>query len=288
MYMTTKANLEYWSTDNFCVRWSLRTGACTIGTLSLVWQALMVVAGVMMLVDCPVDPAFTGTLDHQADTGTAQLALTGTAVHPTGTGVTSEASTGNSSLVSQPGDVPRASDNSSDQGVNSVDGEAVDSANSFFDVQGNTNSSNSALNVNFSCPWLPEPETQVFGINDRYKLETVAGIFMSYSSIYCILSLCVVLGVIKRSVVLLQGWVAFTGVHNVVILVFLLVPLPFTTLPHLICSIAHFIISLYTWAVVKSFMYSIKLENTQPLLPEGAVTDYTVDGVDVTEIPVEI
>ncbi|KAG7168299.1 Involucrin-like 1 [Homarus americanus] len=54
MYMDTRANLDYWSTDNCCVRWSLKTGACTIGTVSLIWQALMVAAGVMMLVECPV------------------------------------------------------------------------------------------------------------------------------------------------------------------------------------------------------------------------------------------
>lgn len=88
--------------------------------------------------------------------------------------------------------------------------------------------------------------------------------------------------------ILVQGWVAFTGVHLIVILAFLLVPLPYTTLLHLLFSITHFIISLYTWAVVKSYMHSLKVELNKPIIPEGAITDYTVDGVDVTEIPVEV
>lgn len=92
----------------------------------------------------------------------------------------------------------------------------------------------------------------------------------------------------QNSVSLLQGWVAFTGFHNVVILASLLVPLPFTTLAHLLLSIAYFILSLYTWAVVKSHMHALKVEKNKPLLPEGSITDYTVDGVDVTEIPVQV
>nr|XP_053652610.1 uncharacterized protein LOC128702393 [Cherax quadricarinatus]XP_053652611.1 uncharacterized protein LOC128702393 [Cherax quadricarinatus]XP_053652612.1 uncharacterized protein LOC128702393 [Cherax quadricarinatus] len=304
MYMNSKGNLDYWSTDNCCVKWSLKTGACTIGTLSLVWQALMVTAGVMMLVDCPVEHALTDThhsLLQEAGIGTSNATL-----HP---GVT----------LSQEG-VDRGA---AQEGASNADGEAVQSANGCLLAERNDNSSSSdysnssssdysnssyynsssngisSSNSNisssnnssvkkFSCPWLPEPETQVLGIYDQGKLLLVAGLFLTYSSIYCILSLCVVVGVIKGSVKLLQGWVAFTGVHNIVILVFLLVPLPFTTLPHLVFAIAHFIISLYTWAVVKSYMFSLKIEKNKLLLPEGSITDYLVDGIDVTEIPVEV
>ena len=36
MYMQTAPNLDSWSTDNCCVKWSLRTGALTIAVLSMV------------------------------------------------------------------------------------------------------------------------------------------------------------------------------------------------------------------------------------------------------------
>ncbi|XP_071527655.1 uncharacterized protein [Panulirus ornatus] len=421
MYMSTRANLDYWSTDNCCVRWSLRTGACAIGVFSLVWQSVMMSAGVLMLVQCPIPPeanltnhvvleasdtataanltnhivleasdtittkdltnhvvleandmtttsnltddvvleasdtptttdltnhvvleasdiTTTGNLtddvvledndtittanptnhvDLEANTTTATTAnptnyvdleantTTATAVNLTNH-VDLEANTTTATAVDPTNHVaaePKHTHvpsphtfptNQEKSGIitfaeesGGCVSEAVGSSNS-SSTSSNSSSSNSSSSSTFSCPWLPEPETEILGVKDKGTLMLVAGIFVTYSSIYCILSFSVVLGTIKGSVHLLQGWVAFTSFHNILILVFLLVPLPFTTLPHLLLSITHFVASLYMWAVVKSYMHTLKVEKKKVVIPDDAITDFSVDGVDVTEIPVEV
>ncbi|KAK8392959.1 hypothetical protein O3P69_013173 [Scylla paramamosain] len=303
MYMNTRANLDYWSTDNCCLRWSLRTGAIIIGFFSLVWQALMVITGVMMLVKCPVNTTTTitttitttnitltllnDTLTDEVVLDTSKLqddlkegdknvkCLVGPGTDVSGTG----------------GDKQAPFMDSGSGNADAVESNSSASSNSSR-IEGPDGNSTAVTNDTkmflIECPWLPDPETEVLGVYSEEKLILVAGIFIAYSGVYFILSFCVLVGVFTSSVTLLQGWVAFTGFHNLLILATLLVPLPFTTLTHLFLSIAYFILSLYTWAVVKSYMHALKVELNKPLLPEGSITDYTVDGVDVTEIPVQV
>jgi len=51
MYMETRAHMNYWSTDNFCGRWSLRTGTLFIASVTASWSALCVVWGCLALLD---------------------------------------------------------------------------------------------------------------------------------------------------------------------------------------------------------------------------------------------
>ncbi|KAK3861850.1 hypothetical protein Pcinc_032226 [Petrolisthes cinctipes] len=500
MYMNTRANLDYWSTDNCCMRWSLKTGTLTIGVLSMVWQGLLVTAGVMMIVKCPIvplndrlsdnnmteldlfdtnltidtltpyDPPFTlqdtqspstildtytpstttnttnnnindDTLDtytpltldpsditldlhtHPTTSTTTQDTNTptgndnhaikldpllvppdiSTATHnphtpitttdtkldpltpitPTTTTTTHDTSTTThdpltpitpttTTTTHDPHPPTTTPDISSDTrpaypscdtncttvcdtscdknnannsicntthcnttcdtncntnnkcnnnnnisnctpaGCSSTNCNitncsticdtscnpiASTTCNTYCSTSCDTNCSATCNNtmedanylINFTCVWLPRPEVELLGIYNNDKLLLVAGIFITYSGIYFLLSFCAIVGVLRNSVPLLHGWVAFTGVHNLVILAFLLVPLPFTTLPHLLVTICHFILTLYAWAVVKSYRHNLKVALKKPLLPEGgSITDFTVDGVDVSEIPVQV
>ncbi|XP_045110308.1 uncharacterized protein LOC123504082 isoform X2 [Portunus trituberculatus] len=262
----------------------------------------MVMTGVMMLVKCPVNTTATITTTNTTnitqtllnDTFTDEVVLDFNKpeddLEEGNKGVRCLEASGTD--VGGTDDDKQASAMDSDSGnVDAMEGNssAISNSSRIGSPDGNSTAiTNDTKMFLIKCPWLPDPETEVLGVYSEEKLILVAGIFIAYSGVYFILSFCVLVGVFTSSVTLLQGWVAFTGFHNLLILATLLVPLPFTTLTHLFLSIAYFILSLYTWAVVKSYMHALKVELNKPLLPEGSITDYTVDGVDVTEIPVQV
>ncbi|KAG0721252.1 hypothetical protein GWK47_046814 [Chionoecetes opilio] len=246
MYMETRANLDSWSTDNCCLHWSLKTGSITIGFLSLVWQSLMVMSGVMMVVRCPVTTNITNislaenplTTDLTGGTGDLVVSarnLDGEVIEDTDEYVKCRTIYSGGGGRGKEGPASGYADNvennnSSSSGNSSTSG----------DHSSISTAKNSRTKM-FICPWLPGPETEVLGVYTEEKLMLVAGLFIAYSGIYCILSLCVVVGSCTNSVTLLNGWVAFTSFHNLLVLASLLVPLPFTTLSHLFLSIAYFI-----------------------------------------------
>ena len=86
----------------------------------------------------------------------------------------------------------------------------------------------------------------------------------------------------------MAGWVFWTFMQMVFLMVDLIVTLTYTTLTHLLVILVMFVVTLYTWAVVKSHMNCIKADKKKPPLPEGAITDYTVDGIQAQDIPVEM
>lgn len=79
---------------------------------------------------------------------------------------------------------------------------------------------------------------------------------------------------------LLSGWVGLTNVHMVLVLANLLLTLPFTTLVHLLITLAQFVGVLCAWVVVKSHRQQLRVIKTKPPVAEHAIFDYTVDGVD--------
>ena len=90
----------------------------------------------------------------------------------------------------------------------------------------------------------------------------------------------------QKSPRLIGGWVFYTAMQMSLLLADLVITLTFTTLAHLLLLLLEFILTLYTWAVVKSHMNNLKAEKKKPPLPEGAITDYTVDGIQAEEITV--
>ncbi|XP_076069839.1 uncharacterized protein LOC143041712 [Oratosquilla oratoria] len=56
MYMATRANLDYWATDNCCYRWSLRKGSAMIGVFSMVCHSGCVALAVQTVVRCQQIP----------------------------------------------------------------------------------------------------------------------------------------------------------------------------------------------------------------------------------------
>ncbi|XP_068239852.1 uncharacterized protein [Palaemon carinicauda] len=139
------------------------------------------------------------------------------------------------------------------------------------------------------CPWFPRPELESLGLTEEYSFRLAVGIFMIYSSIYFILSFCVIVGTLKRTPKLLNGWVVFTSMHMFLILADLLYTLAFTTLIHLCTSLALLVVVIYTWAVVKSFMYKLHDEKmSRPSFGNMEPFDETVDGIHMEPIPVQV
>ncbi|XP_037782144.1 uncharacterized protein LOC119578655 [Penaeus monodon] len=237
MYMSTQANLDYWSTDNCCVFVSLRKGTIVIGSLSVIWQSVVVAISVLALVEC-----------HLKETSLDDTAVSDTQANDTIVNV----------------DTLFTSD-------------TWENETAFYSSRANE-----------TCKWIPEAERESFGVYDQNMLYVVVGVILAFSSIYCLLSICVVVGVLWRSPRLLQGWVAFTALYMLLTLADLLITLPFTTLLHLLCCITQFVVSLYVWAVVKSYMHVLKVAKRKPPVPEEERTDYTVNGVDLQQDPVTV
>ncbi|XP_027229806.2 uncharacterized protein [Penaeus vannamei] len=237
MYMSSRANLDYWSTDNCCVFVSLRRGTIFIGGLSVIWQSVVVAISVLALVEC-----------HLKDTNPDDTLLGDTEANDTALYVDTLFANG---------------------------------------TWGNETAFYSSL-VNDTCKWVPEAERESFGVYDQNMLNVVVGVILAFSSIYCLLSVCVIVGVLWHSPRLLQGWVAFTALYMLLTLADLLITLPFTTLLHLLCCITQFVVSLYVWAVVKSYMHVLKVAKRKPPVPEEERTDYTVNGVDLQQEPVTV
>nr|XP_027229869.1 uncharacterized protein LOC113821464 isoform X2 [Penaeus vannamei] len=218
MYMSSRANLDYWSTDNCCVFVSLRRGTIFIGGLSVIWQSVVVAISVLALVEC-----------HLKDTNPDDTLVSDTEANDTALYVDTLFANG---------------------------------------TWGNETAFYSSL------------------VNDTFNV--VVGVILAFSSIYCLLSVCVIVGVLWHSPRLLQGWVAFTALYMLLTLADLLITLPFTTLLHLLCCITQFVVSLYVWAVVKSYMHVLKVAKRKPPVPEEERTDYTVNGVDLQQEPVTV
>ncbi|KAK7065387.1 hypothetical protein SK128_001058 [Halocaridina rubra] len=138
------------------------------------------------------------------------------------------------------------------------------------------------------CPLVPTPEMESFAVHDISTFLLLIGIFITYCCIYFILSVCVIVGAFWRSPRLLQGWVALTSLHMVIVFADLLYTLAHTTLLHLCTSLALFVLALYTWAVVRSFMHTLIFEKKQPQARKSDATDYTVDGVDIEGTPIQV
>ncbi|XP_042880691.1 uncharacterized protein LOC122258665 [Penaeus japonicus] len=146
MYMSTQANLDYWSTDNCCVFVSLRRGTILIAGLSMIWQSVVVAVSVLALVECHLEDTSIDTLVH--DTLASDTLRNDTS--------------------------PRNETSKNDTVVNSAVGNAT-------------------------CKWIPEAERESFGVHDQNMLNVVVGVILAFSSIYCFLSMCVIVGVLRVS-----------------------------------------------------------------------------------------
>ncbi|XP_066948953.1 uncharacterized protein [Macrobrachium rosenbergii] len=247
MYMNTRANLGYWSTDNCCAKWSLKTGTLIIGFITMLSQALFTTVGIMAVISCPVPKSNVTGIEEAAQNLTEEEVP--------------------STIVKR-----------------SVRVECVDVKNATVQVL--------SLPRNISiieCPLLPRPELESLHLTEEYTFTLAVGLFIIYSSVYFILSFCVVIGALKGAPNLLHGWVVFTGMHMVLILADLLYTLAFTTLIHLCTSLALLVVVLYTWAVVKSFMHTLRAEkNNKPSSNSLENIDETVDGIHMEPIPVQV
>lgn len=198
MYMETRAHMNYWSTENFCGRWSLRTGTLIIATVTTVWSVVCLCWAVAVLcLQC---------------------------------------------------------------------------------VYSNT-----------MCWFMPGPEVETISkmvdsnITTLAKEEALRLAVISvsvYHGVYLLFSIMVFIGVFKKLPTLLSGWIGITNVHMVLVLADLLLTLAFTTLVHLLITLAHFVATLCAWVVVKSHRQRLRVMRTKPPIPDHALLDYTVDGVD--------
>ena len=66
----------------------------------------------------------------------------------------------------------------------------------------------------------------------------------------------------------------------VLVMANLLLTLAYTTLVHLLITLAHFVAALCAWVVVKSHRQQLRVIKARPPVPNNALLDYTVDGVD--------
>ncbi|RXG57239.1 hypothetical protein Avbf_12255, partial [Armadillidium vulgare] len=68
MYMPPRAKIDSWSTDNCCVKWSLKCGTVFIGLLSLAWCGLTAAWFYYLTVKCwEVDIRNCTMLDFDVD-----------------------------------------------------------------------------------------------------------------------------------------------------------------------------------------------------------------------------
>ncbi|KAF2361606.1 hypothetical protein FHG87_007641 [Trinorchestia longiramus] len=194
MYLETKAHMNYWSTENFCGRWTLRTGTLFIASITTVWSLSSVLWCVAVLF------CFTGGhIDY--------------------------------------------------------------------------------------CWFTPGPEIEtinkIFVEEQAIDVQRITVIcVIVYLTLYFIASIMVFTGVFKKLPSLLSMWVGLTNIHMVVVLADLLLTLAFTTLLHLLITLAHFVAALCAWVVVKSHRQQLRVFRTRPPVPDNALLDYTVDGVD--------
>ncbi|XP_064122071.1 uncharacterized protein LOC135226441 [Macrobrachium nipponense] len=243
MYMNTRANLGYWSTDNCCAKWSLKTGTLIIGFITMLSQALLTTVGIMAVISCPV-PKSNATGIEEADKNLTEEEVV------------------SSTIVKR-----------------SVSVECVDVKNATV---------TRTIPI-IECPLLPRPELESLHLTEEYTFNLAVGLFIIYSGIYFILSFGVIIGALKGAPNLLHGWVGFTGMHMVLILADLLYTLAFTTLIHLCTSLSLLVVVLYTWAVVKSFMHTLRNEkNNRPSCTSLENIDETVDGIHMEPIPVQV
>ncbi|KAL7637057.1 UNVERIFIED_CONTAM: hypothetical protein RMT77_012815 [Armadillidium vulgare] len=200
MYMPPRAKIDSWSTDNCCVKWSLKCGTVFIGLLSLAWCGLTAAWFYYLTVKCW----------------------------------------------------------------------EVDIRN---------------------CTMVPEPERKIAtvsaGEDSGFDVDILLCILAIYFSFYFLLSLLVIIGVLTKKPQLMQGWVHFTLILMGLLFTDLVVTLAFTTIWHLTASVSLFIASLYVWAVVRSHMNALREERKRIPLPENAIKEYTVDGMDITTLPIE-
>jgi len=198
--METKVHMNYWSTDNFCGKWTIRTGSLFIVTLTAVWSVCVVCWGVL-------------TYSHEC-----------------------------------------------------------------FEPS-RANSSDAA------CWLMPGPESEaVLKLTPQRTGKEILRygiIFVTlYHGLYFICSIAVIVGVFKETASLLAGWVLLAHCHMVLVLCQLLITLPFSTVQHLLLTLAHFVASLCAWVVVKSQREVYLMTKFRSPVPDHALLDYTVDGVD--------
>ncbi|XP_018022812.1 uncharacterized protein LOC108678833 [Hyalella azteca] len=193
MLMETKAHMDYWSVEHFCGRWTLRTGALFIASITAVWSLTSVQWFVAM--------QFCDRKEGQE-----------------------------------------------------------------------------------ACWIIPKPEVQTI---NRMSPENAQKIqhyliicLIVYHALYFIFSLMVFTGVYKKVPTLLSPWVGMTNIHMMLVFVDLLLTLAFTTLLHLLITLAHFVAALCAWVVVKSHRQQLRVLRSRPPIPDNALLDYTVDGVD--------
>jgi len=200
MYMETKAHMNYWSTDNFCVHWSIRTGSLIIVTLTAIWSALCVAWGVWSYHEACYEPERANASDA-------------------------------------------------------------------------------------TCWFMPEPESDTvltLTPEDTGREILRYGILfvILYHGIYFLCSILVYVGIFKEMASLLAGWVFVTHCQMVLVFCQLVLTLAFTTVTHLLLTLAHLVAALCSWVVVKSQREVYLMAKFRSPVPDHALLDYTVDGVD--------